>query len=288
VGPRADGRLPDFLVIGAMKAGTTSLFNYLREHPEIFMPAVKEVHFFSEQNWWRGIDWYRDLFRDAGSVKAIGEASPGYSRYPVSPDVPERVAAVLPDAKLVYVLRHPVDRLVSQYHHQVVFRGERRPIDEAVLDHRVYLATSRYGMQIQRYLEHFPRDRLLVVLSEQLFADRAAALARVFTFLGVDPTPAPTNLGVEFNRAGDLRSPTPVGRRLRGSRAAGLGRRVLPPAARQLAWRLASRRPPSTAAPAALRPETRAAIVDALRPDLRWLRAHLGPSFRAWGLLDDE
>jgi hypothetical protein len=281
--------LPDFLLIGAMKAGTTSLFNYLRAHPDVFMPDVKEVHFFSEQNWWRGLDWYGDLFREARSTQVVGEASPGYSRFPVSPEVPERVAAVIPEAKLLYLVRHPVERLVSQYHQQVVFRGENRPIDEAVLDERVYLATSRYGMQIRRYLEHFPAERLLVVTSEDLRAERTDVLARIFAFLGIQPAPRPADVDVdvEYNRAEDLRVPTEVARRWGGSRAVRLGRRLLPSGARRLAWRLASRRPPSPAAPS-LRPETRMAVLDALRPDLRWLSSHLGPSFNAWGLLDDE
>jgi hypothetical protein len=143
-------------------------------------------------------------------------------------------------------------------------------------------------MQIQRYLEHFPAERLLVVTSESLRETRADVLAKIFAFLGVDPAPSIRDGGTEYNRTKDLRVPTETARRLGNGRLVQLGRRILPPAARRLVWRLASRRPSSTGTLPALRPQTRAAVVDALRPDLRWLRGYLGPSFQAWGLLDDE
>ena len=114
LGVEAPLRLPTFLVIGAPKAGTTSLHDHLRGHPDVFMPTRKEPDFFFRDAAWReGIASYARLFRRAGSVTAVGETSTSYSRYPHVPDVPERIALVVPDARLIYLVRHPVERMVS-------------------------------------------------------------------------------------------------------------------------------------------------------------------------------
>jgi hypothetical protein len=102
--------LPTFIVIGAMKAGTTSLYHYLREHPQIFMPKAKELDFFAvETTWRRGIDWYAEQFAGAGGDEiARGEASTAYSKYPHYPNVPERIARAIPGCQLIYVVRLPL------------------------------------------------------------------------------------------------------------------------------------------------------------------------------------
>ena len=114
--------LPTFLIIGAMKGGTTSLHRYLRQHPEVFMPARKELNFFldeytgppidppEERNWSRGIAWYKHQFADVARERAVGEASANYSRYPTYPGVAESIAAVVPNVRLVYLVRNPIDR----------------------------------------------------------------------------------------------------------------------------------------------------------------------------------
>lgn len=94
--------LPNFLVIGAMKAGTTSMHRYLDAHPDVFMATQKELNFFIEElNWSKGLGWYEERFAEAGDATARGEASPGYAGYPVRRGVPERIAATLPDARFV-------------------------------------------------------------------------------------------------------------------------------------------------------------------------------------------
>ena len=115
--------LPTFLIIGTMKGGTTSLYRYLRQHPEVFMPERKELNFFvdeyagppidppEERNWSRGITWYEHQFADAERERAVGEASANYSRHPTYPGVAERIAAVVPNVKLIYVMRNPIDRV---------------------------------------------------------------------------------------------------------------------------------------------------------------------------------
>lgn len=180
--------IPDFLVIGAMKAATTSLHDYLRTHPDVYMPAQKEIDFFSQDDLWaRGGDWYRHLFAAAPPGAVVGEASPSYTRYPEHPRAAERIAAFAPAVKLVYCVRDPVERLVSHHQHEVARGREHRPLDEAVAADPRYLDTSRYGLQLAQHLEHVEPDQVLVVDSEHLRADRVAVMSRLFEFLGVDP-----------------------------------------------------------------------------------------------------
>jgi hypothetical protein len=134
-GPRGRGALPTFIVIGAMKAGTTSLYHYLRHHEQVFMPKVKELDFFVEEmNWPRGIHWYTQQFAGAAAgVLASGEASTSYSKYPQHAGVPERMAATVPDVKLLYVVRDPIARIRSHYRHRVLVGAEREGLETAVL-----------------------------------------------------------------------------------------------------------------------------------------------------------
>src|SRR5439155_23780937 len=178
----------NFLVIGAMKAGTTSLYEYLRVHPQVFMACPKELDFFAEvKNWGRGCAWYEDRFASAGAALALGEASPSYANDPNHPGVPQRIAELVPDVRLVYLVRHPVDRIESHFRHRARYEHELRPADEAVFqDLSRYLSPSLYGHQIRCYLEWFPREQLLVVRSEDLLHCRRRTLRRVFQFLGVD------------------------------------------------------------------------------------------------------
>jgi hypothetical protein len=184
----SDGRLPTFLVIGAMKSGTDSLWHYLRSHPRVHMSAKKEPDFFvQELNWRRGPEWYRSRFAGAppGAV-AVGEASTSYSKHPVYAGVPARIARMLPDVSLIYLIRDPVERIRSQYQHQVLLGLERRPIGRAVLDDPSYVAFSSYAMQLERYLPFVDRDRILVVLSERLRDDRQRTLRQIAAAIGVD------------------------------------------------------------------------------------------------------
>ena len=197
------GQLPNFLVIGAMKAGTTSLYHYLRGHPHVFMPSVKELDYFArEPRSNQGIEWYRRQFAPApaGAI-AIGEASTLYTKHPRFPGVPERIAAQIPDAMLIYVVRDPIERIRSHYQHQVALGAERAPMAEAIFRDPIYLDTSRYAMQIDRYLEVFSPDQLLVLTSERLRADREVAVREILAFLGLDSSRFPTNHAREIGRA---------------------------------------------------------------------------------------
>jgi hypothetical protein len=159
--------LPNFLVIEAMKAGTVSLHNYLAEHPDVFVgdgATFGEPHFFvAEQNWPRGRGWYESLLDGADGTAAIGEGSPGSTWAHVYRGVPERIAQLIPQARLIYLVRDPVARMQSMYMHQVSAGRERRRVEAALLDER-YLWPSRYGFQhrcVPRSLRPQPdtRDR---------------------------------------------------------------------------------------------------------------------------------
>jgi hypothetical protein len=198
-------RLPNFLIIGAMKAGTTSLYHYLRPHPQIFMSRIKELNFFDKQGTWpRGFGWYAKQFREARpSAVALGEASPLYTQHPHHAGIPERIAAHLPDVRLIYVVRDPIERIRSHYQHLVAVGLERKPVDRAVLENPLYLNVSRYAFQIEQYLPHVPRERILVITSESLRDDRSAIIKRVYSFLGVTADFVPPTLEREFYRTKD-------------------------------------------------------------------------------------
>src|SRR5262245_46073038 len=119
-------RLPTFLVIGAMKGGTTALHTYLGSHPDVFMSDLKEPHFFSSGlGWDKGEEWYCSLFTEAGSATAVGESSTSYSKFPDVRHVPERAISLIPDLRVVYLVRDPIERIRSQYLHHVVMGEER-------------------------------------------------------------------------------------------------------------------------------------------------------------------
>jgi hypothetical protein len=148
--------LPTFIVIGAMKSGTTSLYYYLSEHPEIGMSSQKETDFFiAENNYERGLTWYESLFD--GSSKARGEASPNYTKGHLFPGVPARMSDVVPEAKLIYLARDPIERLVSHYAGSRAAGREDRALPEALadLDDCNYVQTSRYHRQREPYLAHY-------------------------------------------------------------------------------------------------------------------------------------
>ena len=230
--------LPTFLVIGAMKAGTTSLHAYLQAHPDVFMAEPKELEFFVEgKNWERGVDWYESCFASSGGATARGEASTTYTKHPFFPGVPERIKRVLPEARMVYVVRHPIRRMVSQYLHHVAEYGERGPASEVLLTNPMLFALSDYATQIERYLEFFPREQLLIVTSEELDDRRAATLRTIYGFIGVDDRWTPPNLDERLHRTEDKPAPTILGDRI--------------PALRRLAERPSTPRSDRAEAPAA-------------------------------------
>jgi len=280
----SDRRLPTFVIIGAMKAGTTSLWQALRAHPDVFTPGTKELHYFSNPDRLeRGIEWYCEQFAGAGDALAIGEASTNYTKHPRRSGTAKRMADAIPEARLVYLVRDPIERIRSHYLHVVHRYGERRPLAEAVRADPEYVDVSRYRMQADQYLEHFARSQLLVLTSESLKARPAATAARVFEFIGVDPDRARTQPR-EVHRAADRRLDTPLtasARRVPGYHAL---RRLTPRPVRRLAARLL--KPAATGAvdptiPVDLHDE----LVATLRDDVRGIRELVDdPTFDGWGI----
>lgn len=278
--------LPNFLIIGTMKGGTTSLYNYLSVHPEVFMSETKELHYFvAEKNLPRGNGWYERQFSEAGDAIAVGEASPDYTKYPIHRGVPKRIADLIPGVRLIYVIRNPLERIRSHYLHDVARGRERRPIGEAVPGNEHYLAPSRYALQIEEYLKHFPREQLLLVTSESLRNDRRAVMRRVHDFIGVNSDGATSVEDREFNSTGRKTAP---GLLLRAARhIPGAARlRLLAPRQVIAAERLlrTTKRPVDTQA-GTMSEELERELMGELAPDLARLRSHMDEDFDAWGLL---
>ena len=177
---------PNFFIVGAMKSGTTSLYSFLRSHPAVFMTERKEIDFFSE-HWERGLEWYDRFFLEVPSrAVAVGEASTSYTRYPNYTNVAQRMYTLFPEAKLIYVIRHPIHRMLSHYLHSSANGRETRPLEEALTEDPNYLNISRYSMQIEVLLQHFRPDQLAIVTSDGLRERREEVVRGLFRFLNVD------------------------------------------------------------------------------------------------------
>lgn len=196
--------LPNFLIIGAQKAGTSWLHRQLRQHPDVYMPP-KEVHFFDKRyNFQKGRSWYRQFFEGVDTETAVGEKTPDYywtNRTGAEghlPNVHQNIREVLPDAKLVLIVRNPVDRAISAVNHLMRTRriSPRYSIDRLLVGDKQHLARphgvidyGRYDRHIQTYLELFPREQLLVlVFEEDVVANPQDGLRKTVRFLDVDPS----------------------------------------------------------------------------------------------------
>jgi Sulfotransferase domain len=215
--------LPDFLIIGGQRCGTSSLYYYLTEHPGIAAASTKEIHFFDDF-YTRGLNWYRAQFptvaykryieRARGQHFLTGEASPYYLFHP---HVPQRVAAALPNAKLIVLLRNPIDRAYSQHWLEVAGKFETLSFEEAVrqepertageyekllkdenyhsYSHRryTYLTRGIYVDQLQHWMNFYPRNQFLIIKTEDLYTKPAEVVRQTLEFLGVPGDKIETN-----------------------------------------------------------------------------------------------
>ena len=200
-------REPSFIIIGAQKCGTTTMYHNLLQHPQVQPAGKKEIHYF-DVHYEKGLDWYRSFFPPVGLFKNVitGEASPSYFFLPF---VPERVCKAFPDIKLILLLRNPVDRAYSQYQHNVRNHNLKEPFEKALAsaikmtakctdasfcdpifinDYKrtSYLARGIYIQQLEHWLKHFAPEQLLILKSEDFFEFPGQALDRVFAFLGLE------------------------------------------------------------------------------------------------------
>jgi hypothetical protein len=196
------GVLPNLLVIGGLKCGTTSLHHYLNLHPSITMSRPKELNFFvSQLNWDLGPEWYGEHFDPGAAVR--GETSPHYTARPRLEGVAERMHELLPHARVVYMVRDPIDRMLSHYLHNVGGGYEERSVDEAFGRwDTAYVDRSRYAFQLDPYLEAFGAERIRIVAREELKEDRAGTMRSLFEFCGVDPDFTSEEFGREWETGG--------------------------------------------------------------------------------------
>jgi Sulfotransferase family len=269
--------LPTFVVIGAMKAGTVSLSHYLDQHPDVFLghgDRFGEPNFFiAERTWGRGVGWYESLFADAGGAAAVGECSPSYTMAPLFEGVPGRMAQVVPNARLIYLVREPVARMQSMYLHQVSAGRERRRPEAALLDDR-YLTPSQYGFQLAAFLDHFDREQLLVIASEVLRDRPREALTAVFAHLGVDPAAVDLDQRLRDHRSLDKPVPRLHDVRWLPRRPVILDSRWRPDQRTGLSRRLTTR--PARPGDAAISPALAARLAERLAPDRHRFEQLLG------------
>jgi hypothetical protein len=179
--------LPNLIIIGAMKCGTTSLHYYFNLHPEISMSHPKEIDFFSNtRNWQKGLQWYESHFKEVSKI--YGESSTNYTKFPTFSNVPERMRATVPSVKIIYLVRDPVERIISHYIDSCASGLEKRPLKTALqdLDNNHYLNCSKYFLQLEQFFQFFPESNISIVESSGLRNHRRDTLQSLFRFIGVD------------------------------------------------------------------------------------------------------
>jgi hypothetical protein len=182
-------RLPNLVVIGAAKAGTTSLHNYLDLHPDVVMSHDKEMRFFTDPDCVSWVGRYQEYFPDGTRYR--GESTPQYTKFPLFPGVVDRMADLVPDARLIYLVRDPVERALAEYVEEATWGVMAGDVEDQLRDsdapHNRLLAPSRYAVQLTEFRRRFDPDRILVVDLADLAEEPAKTVAAVFAFLELDP-----------------------------------------------------------------------------------------------------
>lgn len=178
---------PTFIIIGAARSGTTSLFNYLEEHPEVFMSQIKEINYFSNPIYnKKGDDWYLSHFENS-KMKAIGEASTSYTVAHELPNIPQKIFDTLGSIKLIYILRDPIDRLISHYTHRVHRCLINDPLSDVIKSNDPMLKQGCYNFQIEQFLKCFPRENLHILTVSELKDDPSNTVNKLYEFLDLTP-----------------------------------------------------------------------------------------------------
>ena len=193
------------LIIGSMKCGTTSLFSYLAQHPEVSACTTKEPNFFANDlNWSKGFDYYKSLWNwDSSAHKIALEASTAYTRIPKFPNAAERIAQTQADFKFIYLVRNPIERIESHYTHgkQSRWKTAKKPLDRGI--HEELINVSRYAKQLDEYHQRFSSDRILLINFEDLKQKPSSTMKKVTDFLDIDPSFEFQNLSQVYNSTGE-------------------------------------------------------------------------------------
>jgi hypothetical protein len=275
------GVLPNLVVIGAQKCGTSGLHFYLGMHPEISMSTPKELNFFiHERNWNRGLEWYREHFDPGSPVR--GESSPNYTTYPHHLGVPERMHGVVPDARLIFLVRDPIERIAAHWVHNYAKRREKGDLRETLLHpNTTYLLRSQYYLQLRQFLNHYPESQTLVLDQEDLRLRRSETLREVFGFLGVDPSFDHPRFARERHRSSRKRRATWLGMKVQPLRRTKWGSRTP-----RFVWNVLDvGLPLGKSIP---RPDVREAlgpeVLEVLHEDANRLRELTGRRFESWSV----
>lgn len=270
------------LLIGAMKCGTSTLFEYLASHPQIAASREKEPNFFGDtEHYARGMQWYRQLWDWDDAVHKIAiEASTQYAKQPAHKRPPERIAAAT-DCRFqfIYIMRHPIKRIESHRIHRMDGRWKHGPGDARLITD-LELSYSRYAMQLDKYYERFEGDRILLLIMEEMVADPQTTARRVFDFLKVDPSfEIPL---IQARNTRNQRADAPMVQNLRKLPLARTLGKVLPTSSRKKIKDRLRRKSQETMKITDAEYET---IMETLRPDLIRLRERYGvDAEKTWGI----
>ena len=287
---------PNLFVIGAMRSGTTTFHRHLLAHPQVFMSSdPKEPSYFltreqlldvqpglEKRGFWRGEDRYLELFKDAGDRPVVGEASANYARLPRVSGVAERVAEFNPRARILYLMRDPVERTISHYWYMVRHFGEQRDVFSALRQEPDYTATSHYAMQLEPWLSRFGESQVHALTMEQMLRDPQSTMSRVFAWLGVDPAFILPNPAEHQNAAPEQVQQVRGAGRAQRFRHSALWNAVgplVPARLRRLGRGLSERKVARTAVDLS---SARRYLVELHTPQVRKLEALLGMEYPEW------
>jgi hypothetical protein len=205
--------LPDFIVVGAMKSATTTLHEQLTQQACLLMSRPKEPNFFSDdENYAKGLSWYASFFEGADDDQLVGESSTHYTKLPTYPNTIERMTQALPRVKLIYIMRHPIERLSSHYNHERTQGRISVDLSEAVIRHPELVDYGRYSMQLEPYLRAYGPEAILPVFFDRLLQWPDEEIERIGSFLGLPDVLhwhhdlKPQNVGRQLLRHSKLRN----------------------------------------------------------------------------------
>lgn len=273
--------MPNLFVIGAMKAGTTSMHAYLDLHPEVFGSADKELRFFADPECRRWVGRYQQYFQPGTKYRL--ESSPVYTKAPTIPGVAARMAELVPDAQLIYLVRDPIDRVIADYVEKRHWGATNAPLEEELADAddlgNQWVAPSRYASQLQEFTAHFRPSQIHVVDQAALAADGPATVLSVLTSLGLEPIDL--SAGLQMHNVGEGKGSVPPW--VHAARRGPIGRlaRRIPPGARGALIRRLRRRPEERPT---LSPATRDRLREILKPEADALRSLTGQDFASWSV----